>query len=1488
VPGQYVAKNEQGHVVAAGDTPEQARALAEERLNRRNADTTPANAPPEQSQTGQPRADLSALEQSQPGQQPSADLSGRPDEHLKEPAAPPPEPGSQLAKLTATRDALAAAPGPKGKPRTAAQESKLLMLDAQIRQLQRSQQARARKPVPGEGGPTAPGREVFDKYKFNSGPSVFRSVFEAAGHNPDLAVNKPIAWQNKVLSDHMEHAFGFRKVSLAHDATPVDAKTARDHMLDMTRSIQDMMASLGETPDAASINGRVALTFDPLGKRNYYGAYDPGTKTIRISGNANSFAHEWAHAVDHFLAEDFNRASNRNELLTRYAQHGELDPKDGVQGAWAKVLNAVFYDKSAQASRQIELANTAKQTDKQGAPTAAAVKAQQDLKSLEAGGLRLGIQPSKFRAAAKEAGKGTSRPAYYTDPAELLARGREAQIAWKMETNGVDPRGVAMPDRAYLNESIKAFKELYPKAEDRMNIFKAFDDLDHEMAKKSILSLDKAPAEFGNFGVSDPRHYPKTVPGLEASPTAMSVKDQSRMWKNKTKQLETMKMVEAARPNPPKNLDWKTQQLDAAKSVIYSDHGLMEMHINRQTPEAQKPLREILDLLTPSPSSGRYTGEGLLEAQRQMEGDWNRRALNILKSAGVKSFGRIPADIDAMTRDVLVTGEPRYTPDLAKPDETVAAPDKVIKVAGDMRGLMDELYQASRDAGLPVGYADRYYPRMYDQAKALDQPDKFREQAAKAYGVGFDKEVGAPGADPQAALEHWTTLSAADKSLSYEKHPDLAEQMKALSKNLERQREIEQGGDLGSDEFTALKAEAQKLAAEAHPALRDHVSSFAANDWHNRISDAVSHHIDAQGSSGSYLNGRTLPPEADIHMRDFMHTSLRDVLPKYINNVARRVADAERFGPNGENLERLRKAAIDAGVHPETMNDFMESVDRTRGMNQERAPGGLTKTVGVIHAFSSMVMMPRSVWSQLTEPINLALSSHNLTAGLRASVYEIGALLRTASAAERSEFADFVGAVHYAQQDSIMNSRLGFDYADQPGLTKFMGNYFKLTGMTPATNGQRAGIAAASHYVLAKLARSYLNEKGGFAAGLKRDEAVRSFNELGIHPEVQPAFARWLADLPARPTATALMQDKSGMAGAYGLAVRRVTDRAHQDPYKVDRAAMSMHPAFKLPFQMMSFNYSFQRNVINPAFHRIGHAYDWTKEAAQEKGYGAVGSRALALSMASGTAVKTFSIASTLVGASLMTTMVRQYLFSPDQWEQHKKDGDLFEWLRDLAMQRSGINGVLDPAVQVLTNLRYLSDLQSLYGGGGPTWILKNAQDMLAPLTSEPDDKTNTKMWRSVHGALNLIGLPLLAAGLNTLGAFGGPAGRVAAGATLQATTSSYAINKATNMIMGPKGAKKPTGDDELDDSADSELDDQALDDGDTAGSTKKSSGGIGGPIGLLDDVAMPLIRILAPAVNIIPGPVKAGLAGLGAAYAAAKVWQAGAPFRGQPAPAKH
>jgi hypothetical protein len=560
-------------------------------------------------------------------------------------------------------------------------------------------------------------------------------------------------------------------------------------------------------------------------------------------------------------------------------------------------------------------------------------------------------------------------------------------------------------------------------------------------------------------------------------------------------------------------------------------------------------------------------------------------------------------------------------------------------------------------------------------------------------------------------------------------------------------------------------------------------------------------------------------------------------------------------------------------------------------------------------------MMERAVWSSLTEPLVAGLVTGDMQAAWKNMGYVFGHLRPNADARDRTALAEFLNVISSAQHDSVMLSRQGVDVNDQPAMGRLLTAFYRATFLTQVTNGQRAGTVASTNRFISLLAQHVL-DPGGPTTGTDvvkaahgRQDAARWLRELGLPNEIHKDFSQFMVDLKgAMPTPDLLNNHRFG--DAYSLATRRLIDRIIQDPYKVDRAMLSGAPILGAAFQLMAFNYSAQKNVLNPAGERLVHNFTRGRgeamgllpppsapgvppgprgTAGQFKGaLAGLAAHPGALAAVAGSAFSMFM-------ASLLLTTVRQYIYAPDQWDKHTKDDDLGEYLKDLAFSRSGLNGVLDPVLQIFNHLKYESDLSALMHGASVNTYLSNLFKVAQPLLGKTDSNTNTSLYNAAQGMFNLVGVPLTAYGLTALSTVAGPIGKVATGIALQTLTSPAASNRIATMLAGRKGTELPkpeTGGAGLPDMPGmGGLPNMPGMDGGGAVDKKAKPGGFAaayGPVlGLIDDVAVPAFRYIGPMLGALSTPVKIGAAAAGGAYGAYKYLEKTAPFRNQPAPEK-
>ena len=124
-----------------------------------------------------------------------------------------------------------------------------------------------------------------------------RWAYAELGLNPDQMITRPHEEQIQTMRKALTETFGFTKVTLG---PKTDQRALLDSMINAYANVQMMAHAWGLPNEAMSLNKSVALSLEKP-NTDYLGKYDLSTLTIHMPTGSNSFAHEWAHALDHYL-----------------------------------------------------------------------------------------------------------------------------------------------------------------------------------------------------------------------------------------------------------------------------------------------------------------------------------------------------------------------------------------------------------------------------------------------------------------------------------------------------------------------------------------------------------------------------------------------------------------------------------------------------------------------------------------------------------------------------------------------------------------------------------------------------------------------------------------------------------------------------------------------------------------------------------------------------------------------------------------------------------------------------------------------------------------------------------------------------------------------------------------------------------------------------------------------------------------------------------
>jgi hypothetical protein len=123
-------------------------------------------------------------------------------------------------------------------------------------------------------------------------------------------------WRDGSVTPEMFlETFGFRGGEFGHWMTGVERQAAIDAAFD---GFMDLADVLGVPTSMMSLNGRLAIAFGARGRGHAAAHYEPGRAVVNLTRTkgAGCLAHEWSHAVDHWLCDTLCRDS---DILEPYA-----------------------------------------------------------------------------------------------------------------------------------------------------------------------------------------------------------------------------------------------------------------------------------------------------------------------------------------------------------------------------------------------------------------------------------------------------------------------------------------------------------------------------------------------------------------------------------------------------------------------------------------------------------------------------------------------------------------------------------------------------------------------------------------------------------------------------------------------------------------------------------------------------------------------------------------------------------------------------------------------------------------------------------------------------------------------------------------------------------------------------------------------------------------------------------------------------------------
>ena len=1258
---------------------------------------------------------------------------------------------------------------------------------------------------------------LVDKLAERNKTALIFSAFEAAGVDPDIAVNLPIERQYQILQKMFVDQFGMKQVTKSSDK---NTKDAVDQLLTGFHNLSALANFFGLPYKAIGLEG--TLTFDMVEKYNAYGSYSPGAKVITIPRRVNSFAHEWFHALDHYIFEKFGVLTEEDIFGSRLMSQAVRkdgseavlpDAPKNLKEAYTNLVRAMFQDKAIEAQKLIEIDNEISRISKKR-PEAKKIQVLLKRKQNILGGKASArtVSKTQFRKDAEFFAPIYGQSVdYWASPHEMFARVGEAFTTYKMNLAKMDADFLSKTNEGYLTtlEQLGVTKEglknsanvakildsrmalTFPKEQERMEIFGAMQNLIDAIAQDTALGVGekgKTLSEETRIDVRKLYDVPK-----EKSESLMQeqrrVMNEAKLFNNRQKERQKELNKEFTEKKLTTKL-YETIEDAFFGQFFYQKQGVLKSIIKRYPRNrTMQYLFQNLGTQTGGKLQSKVPGDNFANATVRQARLFSLQLTNIIDRNKINEMN---TDDRKLLRMILTSQD---TFDSASP--------QVTKAAGQLRGLLNSIYEYIRNSGLNIGYAESgYLQRVLDMEMVNANPFKFQKQAAKAYEIIFVNEVG--NIDPINEKQMLAVVKfIQDSKLGITSSEEFIEfvtskEFRAIVDNMAKIKALkkkekdtslddkeQQELDKAEENLEKAISEISEMYTKFYDDMKFLYGDVSATNWKNTLYEKqVGVALDAPPTS-NFTKKRTLPPETDALLDQFYVSDPIENIISYIMGATRRAEYNRRFGeqkipkedsegkvPKGrynDYLDYLMQrgfnnegvAVKDATLFAETVN-LITGKSRTPGQNDSKA----SSFAHHIAALTSITLLVRAPIASIAEPFTAAITSGSVKKGFSSfltTMQELPKIRKMGGNAEdirlRQQFARILGVIDDPEVGDIMTNRIGGTFANNQKLNRMMQQFFYKTKLTGLTNAQRRTASRIGFQYISEMAHEYknpINERRKLVAqkvlndfGVSNSvmdqfaDYVTSFNDFEVSPIRKKSRIKGKTKLPANEDIMYDSGEYSDMGLQLAVSIMRFADQTVQDPRIADRPKWAENPLGRIVYGITSFIYSFQDKVLKGMARKVGREYGVSRDLGASKTKATLD----AASYVGGTVAPTVA---TLFAGHLVFSTVRELIFNQDrwdrEWEESKNDPVAFmtDYLLPLAFARSGFTGAFDPFYQMITGLKYRRDIaNTLTGTAG--YILQNLESIIEYFINNSEN-TLSNEYNALKGLWNLTINPVLSA----------------------------------------------------------------------------------------------------------------------------------------------
>jgi len=329
----------------------------------------------------------------------------------------------------------------------------------------------------------------------------------------------------------------------------------------------------------------------------------------------------------------------------------------------------------------------------------------------------------------------------------------------------------------------------------------------------------------------------------------------------------------------------------------------------------------------------------------------------------------------------------------------------------------------------------------------------------------------------------------------------------------------------------------------------------------------------------------------------FQSKDMADIMTSYTQRAVHRAEYASSFGNNGEVITQKFLDAQKQGATPEEIDMARKATMAMEGTLGYEFNPRLKEVMSGIVTYQNIVLLPLSLFSNLIDPLGVAMRSNDMKEAWKAFTYGIKGIadqLRGAGDDAQTEMARTLGLI----DEQNMLEAMGHVY-NSMHMSRFLKNinskFFRYNGMEMWNQRMRvAAMMAAQRFII--------SHAENVASGIPDSEIKNDSSSYKNHSK------RYLEELGIAETdvfqlqdgTIALTKDQLLQAGAkksevldiekrIQAAVFKWVDGAVLRPNAAHRPVWGSDPRYQLIFHLKQFTFSFQNTILRRVGEELKH-----------------------------------------------------------------------------------------------------------------------------------------------------------------------------------------------------------------------------------------------------------------------------------------------------------